>query len=77
LKTSLQSSKEGNHLVCAQLGGHGGYFTNQNSSEVVSAIEKLTAQKQDTNHPIQDNKPWQPVATDRNPLIHPLKKGPI
>jgi hypothetical protein len=32
--------------------------------EVVSAIEKLLAQKQDTNHPIQGVKPWQPVATD-------------
>jgi hypothetical protein len=51
-QASLASAKEGPHLVCAHLGGHGVYFTNQNSPEMVSVLEKLAAKKQDTNHPI-------------------------
>jgi hypothetical protein len=30
-----------------------------------------------SNHPIQDNKPWQPAAADRNPLPDPSKKDPV
>jgi hypothetical protein len=44
---------------------------------MVRAREKPTPKKQDANHPILDDKPSQSVAADRNPVHHPLKKGPI
>jgi hypothetical protein len=38
-KSSFQSIKEGPHLVCVQLGGHGGCFTDSNNPAMVRARE--------------------------------------